>query len=267
MPGFNPGLGMGYGFTTLIWIIAIVIVGSIVWRGRKGFVQGTTMVMKSFRINEDPSAKRCVEITGRAAGVVSWLMNVLKLEPSIEFWVTDSEVVVRSGSLSGLLHICVPIQKISATVCGYQRSILALGFAILFSLGFVLNILSALFGGNRYEFSSDMAQAFGFLVLGGIAALFYFLSKRIGIGVESRHMHGIVFKRSVIENVSVDLPEALRVAEVINKRLLAAQIKQPAPSQECRAQSSGPSHPTVCPRCSSSNPAGTRFCESCGSAL
>lgn len=270
-----PGLGFGYGFSTLIWIIAIIIVGGVVWRGRTRYVSGTTIVLTRFHINEDPSAGPALEIAGRVSGIISWILTLLQLSPEVEFVVTDAEVIRRSASLSGIQHVYVPLGKVTASVCGYQRSILAFGFAVLFSLGFVLNLLSGFVESNRSEVGSDMGLAFGFLVLAGIAALVYFLSKRIAISLESMHSHGVVFKQSVIGNVSVDLPQALRAVSLINSRILAAQtIKTIAmdpdavPSRSYMAPTPpSTSDVTRCPQCSAVNPTGTRFCESCGSAL
>lgn len=276
MPGFNPGFGIGYGFSTIVWIIAVIIVGGIIWRGRRNnYVPGTLMVLSRFRINEDPSAKVGVEIVGRASGLVSWVMTLLRLEPEVEFVVTESEVTIRTASLSGIQHICVPLHKVTASVCTYQRSMLALGFVILFSLGFVMNLLSGVLGGNRNEMSSDMAQAFGFLIFAAIAALVFFLSKRIAIVVETMHHHGVIFKRSVIENVSVDLPQALQAIAVINARLLASRVipdllgasPRPVPLPTTAATPPAGTTPGSCPRCSTVNSAGTRFCENCGAAL
>jgi len=278
MPGFVPSFDSGLGVTTFVWLIAIIVVIGIVWRGRKNsFVSGTLIVLKRFRIDGYPSAKTVVEVSGRASGIVSWVLTLLKLNPEIELIVTDSEVTIRLASLSGIQYTYVPLGKITASVCGYQRSIVAFGFAVLFSVGFVMNLLSGFLGNNRFQTGSDMGLAFGFLILACIAALFYFLSKRIGIFVESSiHAHGVVFKRSVIENVSVDLPQALEAVSLINARILAAQTGQTPSTGSALSPSSPRTAPTpspteggrgLCPKCSTVNPIDVRFCENCGFAL
>jgi hypothetical protein len=275
MPGFGPGLGFGYGFSTLIWTVAIIVVSVVIWRERRGYVSGTPIVLKRFHLNEDPAAGTVVEIVGRTSGILSWILNLLRLEQDFRFIVTDSEASVIRGSLSGIVHTYIPLNKVTSTVCGYQRSILAFALAALFTVGFVLNLLSGLFENNRNEIGSDMGLAFGFLILAAIFALVYFLSKRIGINIETMHRHGLVFKRSVIENVEVDLPQALRAISVINTRVLAAQTLRSLPGElaspaaPSRKVSMPPlvSEPGRCPKCSTVNPIGTRFCENCGSAL
>jgi hypothetical protein len=274
MPGFGPGFGLGGGISTLIWMIAIIVVGVIVWRGRTKFVGGTPIVLKHFRINEAPSAKTVIEISGRLSGIVSWVLNLLKLEPEVEFIVTDSEIMIRAASLSGIQNTFIPLGGITATVCGYQRSMLAFGFALLFSVGCVLNLISGFLENNRNEVGSDMGLAFGFLILAGVSALVFFLSKRIGIAVETESWHPIAFKRSLIENVSVDLPQALQAIAVINTRILAARTSQTLPEESDGASAprtiltaASASAPGRCPKCAAVNPSGTRFCENCGTAL
>lgn len=275
MPGFNPGFGLGGGFATLVWVVAIVVVGGVMWRERKGFVSGTPIVLKTFRVNEDPNAAIAVEIIGRAAGILSWILNLLRLEQDYELIVTSAEVSVRRGSLSGIVHTYIPLNKITATVCGYQRSIWAFSLAVLFAIGFVLSLLSGFLENNRSEVGADMGMAFGLLILAAICALVYFLSKRIGIQIETMHAHGTVFKRSVIENVSVDLPQALQAIAVINARVLASQSSNVVPTQSAAQAPTSRAIPTPttasapgrCPKCAAVNPSGTRFCENCGTAL
>jgi hypothetical protein len=273
MPGFGPGLGLG--FSTFVWMVAIIVVVGVIWRERRGYVSGTPVVLKKFHLNEDPTAGTAVEIVGRASGFLSWILNLLRLEQDFQLIVTDSEASVTRGSLSGIVHIYIPLNKVTSTVCGYQHSILAFAFAALFTVGFIMNLLSGLLQNNRNEVGSDMGLAFGYLILAVIFVLVYFSSKRIGINIETMHTHGLVFKRSLIENVEVDLPQALRAISVINARVLAAQTLHSPPGE--LATPIGPSRkvgspPMVseagrCPKCSTVNPIGTRFCENCGSAM
>ena len=252
-----------------------LLVIAMVWRGRRsGYVSGTRMVLKHFHVSDDPAAEIGVQILGRASGIVSWLLTLLKLSPDVELTITRTEASMRSASLSGVVQIYIPLQKVTATVCGYERSILALGAAILSALWFVVALLSALFENNREEVSSDMAAVVAALVLAAAALLWYFLSKRIAIVLETTHKHGVVFKRSVIENVSVDLPEALRAIEIINARVLAAQGGRASLAAAAAAGTGAGStvavsslKPGQCWTCGAVNPSATRFCENCGASL
>lgn len=257
-------------FAAIGALVVVLIVGGVLLRGRSTYVRGTSMVLKSFRISEDPS-EPAIEIIGRASGIVSWVLNLLQLEPGIEFIVTENEISFRSASLSGIHHTYIPLTKVTESNCGFQRSLLALILTVLFGLGFVFNLLRGLFG-SRYELSESTSIAVLLLLFAGVSALVYFLSKRIGLSVITERSHGVVFKRSVIGNVSVDLPEALKAIEVINARILAAQtIKtvsvSPASPPRPAAMAAAATLPGQCARCGSMNPTGARFCENCGSAL
>jgi hypothetical protein len=277
MPGFLPDFQPELGFSSFLWFVAIVAVIGLVWRGRKSFVTGTPIVLKKFRIDEGAAFGPAIEISGRASGVISWLLNLLRLEPDVDLTVTESEVAIRSASLSGVLHTYIPLGKVTAAVCGYQRSIWALGFAVLFTSGAVINLLQGAFEARRNAASIDMKVAVVFLILGGIALLVYFFSKKIGVSVESSlHAHGVAFKRSLIGNVSIDLPQALRAIAVINNRILAAQTVKtvsvgtdvpPGPVTRDSAPSAGAVATGRCPNCSTINATGIRFCENCGIEL
>jgi len=275
MPGLGFGLTGWSLFTAFAQIIVFLVLVGVVWSARKDrYVSGPSIVLRRFHLNEDPGAKVAVEITGRIAGLVAWVLTLLRLQPEFELSVTDSEFMIRSASLSGMQFTYVPLGKITATVCGYQRSIWAFAFAIYFTVVFVLNLLGGFFASsNGNEMGTYMGGAFGALILAGIAALIYFLSKRIVISAQTSQGHGLRFKRSVIENVSIDLPQALRAITVINARVLAAQVglsqANPGdlPPSQTRAPVSPARDPGCCPKCSAINPIDARFCENCGTGL
>lgn len=269
--------GFGLGFLNLIQLIVFFILAVVVWRERKGFVSGTPIVLKRFRLSQDPAAGAVIEITGRVSGVVSWILTLLRVEPEFQFTATRDSVSIRRESLRGTQHTFVPLSAVTGTNCGYQRSILAFAFAVYFAFDCVSYLLVGFLSNNRDEVGTNMGLAFGFLILAGIAALIYFLSKKVGLWIESSlHSHGLSFKRSVIENVSVELPQALRAIEILNSLVLNART---APPRAAAAAAGAPTSPTTgtggregagpvaCTKCSAVNPAGMRFCENCGLAL
>jgi hypothetical protein len=276
MPGFGSVFEGWSGFTTFIEVVVFLILVGIVWRARRNaYAPGTTIVIKKFHLDEDPTAKVSVDITGRAAGIIAWALNLLRLETDFQLTVSDSEFTVREASLTGTQFTYVPLGQITAAVCGYQRSIWAFAFAVYFAFVFVLNLLGGIFAGsNGNETAAHLAAAFGALIFAGIAGLLYFLSKRIVISAETIHRHGICFKRSVIENVSVDLPQALRAIAVINAKILAAQVGYSqgnggglSTSPEIRPKSPIGSELGRCPKCSALNAMDMQFCENCGAAV
>jgi hypothetical protein len=274
------GLMPSLGFASFVQLATFIVIVILVWRERKyGFVSGTHLVLKKFRLYEAPASKVLVEISGRASGIVSWFLNLLKLNPDIELVVNDSEVVLHRASLSGFSHASIPIEKINLTICGYQRSIIALGFALFFAVNTILAMLLLLF--NTLFHSSreptffptapdptglELGAVFVNLVFTAIAVGVFWFSKRIAIGVRSSSTDsiGVTFKRSFIENISVDLPQAIKTVNLINNQILSSQLG--------RRMSSAPDAPTTeaslwCSKCSTPSSMGTRFCENCGSPL
>ncbi|HZQ21503.1 MAG TPA: zinc ribbon domain-containing protein [Terriglobales bacterium] len=251
--------------TSFLYLIVGVILAGAAWRWRKRSL-GITCVLRKFRVDPDPNAEIAVDISGRASGIVGWILTLMHLEPDVHLLVNRNEVSIRSTSLRGFWHEFIPLRSIQSTSCGYDRSMLALIFAAIFGLAFVLNVFAAVTSSNQNEFGATMGVAFGSLILCAIAALVYYLSKRIVLSIHdgASKTRGVVFKRSVIENVTIDLPQALEAVAVINQRVLFhAAVGDRAPSPAVTSQTPG----TICPQCATVNPAGIRFCENCGTQI
>jgi hypothetical protein len=282
MPGLLSQF-FGVGILALVHLGLFVMFVLIIWRGRANYVSGTRIVLTDFRVDDNPAAETAVEIVGRAAGIVSWILTLLRLQTETRLIVTRNEISIRQASLSGMQNIYIPLGKVTTTVCGYQRSIVALGFAMYFSAEFLLSLLTGAIGSSDPAAGAGSALAFAVaglgavanLVLAAIAILVYFLTKKIGISIETTHARGVVFKRSVIENVSIDLPEALHAIQVINNRVIAAQMAPGEPGRAGAPESPVSNAPAPargpdavkCPKCFTVNPVGLRFCENCGFGL
>lgn len=259
-----PFSGIGFGFTTIVWLIVIVILAGVVWRGRKMHVSGTPIALTGLRV--DPAASTPIEISGRVSGVVSWVLTLMRLQPTFYLRVTQSSFSIVSSSLGGIRHTYIPLDAITHTACGYQRSILAFSLAVAFSLGFLSNLLSGFLIVNRSEVGENMGRAFGFLILAGGAAVVFYFSKRIGIQVETNHPpHGLSFKPSVIESTSVDLPQALKVIEVLNSLVLQARTNVLSSTDSIRSDAAR--SPGQCRKCFTINPLDVKFCENCGDPM
>lgn len=259
---------LGFGFAVVIWVVALVALAVFVWRGRTKFVSGTYIVLRGVKITDDPAAETVIEIWGRIAGIMSWILTTLGLEPEYHLSVTRNYMSIRSASLGGTLQTFIPLDAIRTSVCGYQRSVLAFGFAVWFALGTALNLIAGFLAGDRDRSSSDMGIAFGELVLAAIAALVYHLSKRIAISAEATRAHGIVFKSSLAGGLnSVDLPEAVRIIELLNRLVLEASLARRAVAFGAAEPANPSSAGFTCPSCHAANPSHLRFCENCGTAL
>ncbi len=220
-----------------------------------------TLVLRKAHIDDRPSASTLVEVTGRASGFISWLLTLLKIEPVTTLLVSPSDCSFKSTSLMGIKHVFVPLYDISSTACGYHRPLYYLFFA-------------GVIGASSLLVPDIRAQS-GFFWVGMLLALglvlAYFLTKKILISVETNggHVLGLQFKPSVIENVSVDLAQALKLIRVVNNAVLSAKGLQPSSDSARSEKSFSPSAAAngICPACSSAVDVGSRFCDSCGASL
>jgi hypothetical protein len=228
-------LGLSLAFTVLLMFFAL--------RGmRNKYIGSTTLVLDGYSIN--PSAagdETFLHISGRQKGLISWIMVLLGIETRVDVTVNGKEFVVRRGSLAGMLTSTVPLRHVRATVCGYQRSLVALFFTIYFgvnalwlSLAALPSLVQLLTGASEavresaaHDLSLALARLLSCLFCGGIAAAFYYFSKRIAFGVEAENRQGIVCKRSLIGNQVIELAEMEQAKILLNHLVAAANYGKP----------------------------------------
>ena len=198
---------MGIGLPELI--LLGLIAGAVAMFGRRGSLASTgpALALRKFEINA--SGPVAVVIEGRPSGLVGWLLTTLGLDTLTTLVVTSEHVSFKYAGLSGEVRHVVPTNKISSTHCGYSQPIwlLIVGGAIL-----ILAMLSSLNSNNA-------AQIFvSGVLLAGACGVVYLMQRKIVISVETSGglIMGLAFKPSVIEQVSMNLPEALRAIKRIN---------------------------------------------------
>jgi hypothetical protein len=202
------------GFPELLVILgAIAVIGAIPALRAGGVrLAGPTLVLRKFLVDEASPSGMLVEIAGRASGFIGWLLTVFGLEAETTFALKADEIRFQGGSLAGQVQHVVPLTSVASTHCGFHRPIGALIFAMMFGL----SALAALAG-------DALGTGILLLLLGGACVVFYSLQKKLVIGLETAGglRLGLTFKRSVIENVSAGMPQALAAIDVINRRIAA----------------------------------------------
>ncbi|MHB1953045.1 MAG: PEGA domain-containing protein [Sulfobacillus sp.] len=226
------------GVVLLQTLIAAALITFAAVRGfRNKYVGAASLVVEKFSINSAAAGEPAIHIIARHKGIIAWIMTNLGLETRVEVTVTDKDWALREGSLAGMSVITVPFKNLTATICGYQRSLLAFFLAVFFSLNGVLTLLAIfpiLLGAATENteagweaaakgLAADLYITLGWLVACGIAGIIYYLSKRIKFGVVSEGKYGIVFKRSFIGNAVVDLATAEQATALLNQ-LVAADL-------------------------------------------
>jgi hypothetical protein len=138
---------------------------------------------------------------------------------------------------------------VSSTHCGYSKPI---GYLIIGAIFLISGVLSSQTIPMRTD-DKDIIMGIGF-VIGAILFIKYFLSKKIVIAIETNGgiFLGLSFKRSVIEDVTIEMELALKVIEIINKKVIDSQVKQQISTAR------------FCTGCGAAVDVGSAFCAQCG---
>jgi hypothetical protein len=207
-------------------LFVILIVLAFLFEAMRLRGTGTVLVLSEFRVNSDPQAEELLYIRGRAAGPLSWFFTQIGLMSGSTLRVTRSELTLDRASLNGFSAHYMPLSRAGIAHCFYYRAFAFLVLSLLCQLAGLAVFLRVFFTTNDYErqagYSTTYLTLIGAVVLSAIFYLIYSLSKRIVIQVNcSGGQIGIAFKRSVIENVTVELAQALEAADLLNGQILA----------------------------------------------
>ena len=211
--------GVGIPEMTILAAIIILLGGlALARRGRGIRVSGPALVLKKFNVIRKDTGSLFVEIVGRPAGLTSWLLTVIGLEAETSLTVSGKDVSFRSASLFGQTNQVAPLSSISSTHCGYSKPIGYLILGVIFIFAGVFTGLSQR-GGGVILISG--------LILGGVLLVAYFLSKKMTISLETSGgiIMGLVFKRSVIENVAIDIQKVVQTIRIVNENVIKSQRK------------------------------------------
>jgi hypothetical protein len=204
-------------------IFAFFIVAGLSRKGGRARISGPTLVLRKFNLNESAPDGLVVDIEGRESGVISWILTVLGLDAITTLKTTGTELSFRSSSLFGQIHRVASLPNISSTHCGYSKPIGYLIIGVLIGLAGVV----AGFALSAAHASGSGLVGLSLIVIGLVFIVAYFLSKKLAISVETSGgmVMGLTFKRSVIENVPVDIEKAFLAIQLINRQVVQAQMK------------------------------------------
>jgi hypothetical protein len=154
-------------------------------------------------------------------------LTLFGLHPQTSFSVTNDEVARETVGPRGFEYLYAPLAEISSSRCLYYRAFWVLVLSLAFYLYGLITLFSAMVRTNDYERQRGLAEAsymlWPCLILGTASYIWYALSKRVLISVVARGDVGIgiSFKRSIIENVGVELKKAIDAVDLMNARILA----------------------------------------------
>ena len=233
------------------------------------------LVIKEWFVSEVPNKDGVyVQIKGREAGIISFLLSLVGIDPTLSLVVDKNNIRSEEGSLSGFWWGITPINNVCAGSYGYGKpwkTALMIGVVGIL-VGTISFILTLLFW------------------IGAFA--YYFLNKEMelrlhDIGGVSRTK--MVFKRSVIEGIRIDENEAARVIRIIeglitHAALVGGNVLPAAYSPSAQSNAPGSSvraglesapapaakeahSPGLCPKCRAAINSEDIFCGGCGFKL
>jgi hypothetical protein len=170
------------------------------------------LVLKKFEVN--PDAETFLEISGREAGILSFFLSLIGLDPITSFVANRESVKYETVSVKkGKSSIMVPNTAITAVVTGYRKPFeLLISAAVILVLGITLSIGT----------ESGLVAVAG-VIVAVICVVLYILKKFLFFGFYNGGDHPIAamsVKRSVIENMSLDLEKFEDAAILLNKVIL-----------------------------------------------
>ena len=72
-------------------------------------------VIKSWSASDQPDGDgNYVNICGRAGGLVSWVLNLLDISPTVSLAVRADKIIFQKSSLEGSLHFLTPLENTSS---------------------------------------------------------------------------------------------------------------------------------------------------------
>jgi hypothetical protein len=219
-----------------LFIVFAIIAGAVSAARRRGV---RTLVLQEFSADQQTGE---VRIVGRSPGIVAWFLTLIGLD-NRTFLVTDArQIRFRTASLFGQMDIVVPVNRCASMNCGYAKPIGLLILAGVFVLAaFVLApSLSQYYSAQmsmRRAFDSAPAGGYGYalilmLIPLGLAlfcAVLYALRKSISMTFETNGgmIFGLKFRRSIIENVPVDIDRARYAIDLITHAILLQSAPRP----------------------------------------
>lgn len=166
------------------------------------------LVLKNWTANKQPDDKgRYVDIKARESGLISYLLSLLGIDPTVSMVVDSRNFLFEEGSWAGFRRRVIPLQHISSMFYGYHKP-----WKSAAGIAAGAFVLSTAIGAASPKFALVV------LLLGLIAAVVYYvLNKELQIGVveQSGFSAAIAFKRSAIEGKSIDEHEAELVIEIL----------------------------------------------------
>ncbi|MDR0746669.1 MAG: hypothetical protein LBE89_02125 [Helicobacteraceae bacterium] len=179
------------------------------------------LVIKEFTV--DANAETPIKIVGREAGLISFILTRIGLDPITTFSCGKELIEYRSVGLKGDIRENVPLRNVSAIVAGLYKPFQLLITSAIFAILGIINFITLLFSG-------EIVSAFGtlliFAIVAAVFAFLYYIGKWMIFAVRSGGDTlncAMRIKRSIIEGVDVDMAKFLEAADILSAIVLKSK--------------------------------------------
>ena len=185
------------------------------------------MVISEWHVAYQPNSSGAyVSIRGRQAGLLSWILSILGVERGVRLEADTKHIKFKEGDMGGSSTRVIHLDSISSTYYGFKKP-WAEAIVIIWLLG------GALWGIGGALIVGTLGSLIGGIVAVGIAALYYFLNKRMTVGIveHSGVQSQLVFKRSVLEGLKLDEASSAQASDVLQWLMDAARTGKAGPAE------------------------------------
>ena len=170
-------------------------------------------ILKAFQVDESGLTGCYLAIQCRAQGLVSFILNLMKLEPNTTLVVSEGVVSIEISSIKGKSKTMTPITQVAGFHGGYSKpiDIIITGIlcAVFFNIGdWLIYTLSDEYFGLSF---------FGLLIM-LVCILLYIFSKKLYMGYETSggETYMLEFKKGVLGSMSVDIDKVNHALDLVN---------------------------------------------------
>lgn len=181
---------------------------------KTGILGETELVLQKMIVNRKPvhPDQSRVEISGRRAGLVGYLLTLFDLSPKVTLTANPKEVRKTSISLQGQATELIPLSEEVSLRAESQRSLIWL-VAAIFSLTF--GVASGLLMANQPGFLQPLLNGLAWLVAAVFYLFCFYRSHTFQISVHGALRAGVSFKPSLIEGRMIQFPEVTEATEAL----------------------------------------------------
>jgi hypothetical protein len=170
-------------------------------------------ILKAFQVDESGLTGCYLAIQCRAQGLVSFILNLMKLEPNTTLVVSEGVISIEISSIKGKSKTMTPITQVAGFHGGYSKPIdvIITGIlcAVFFNIGdWLIYTLSDVYLGLSF---------FGLLIM-LVCIFLYIFSKKLYMGYETSggETYMLEFKKGVLGSMSVDIDKVNHALDLVN---------------------------------------------------